>query len=293
MKMTLGLLLMSTSMAVMIAAANQENRQTTVTQKGDPLVWLPDPLMLADGNKLAHKNKDGAVEVFHAGRLDYDPGMKTFTIYGVLPDNERDRIIETTAPAGYREKVDALKKASEKIDGKEVKEVSVQLDKLPPDFDMKYAGLKKSVVRYDAASLTLTAFQPLADKEVKALLLAAGEPGLRDTMHELYVQSNRFCVSPWWLFWSYILATLGELCLSPVGLSMVSKLAPARFATMLMGVWMLTSAFGNFAAGALGEVWGTIPPVQFFLLSTAVVGGAAVVLFVLVRRVVALMHGVK
>src|SRR4029078_7633104 len=115
----------------------------------------------------------------------------------------------------------------------------------------------------------------------------------RATIHELYKQSNQFRVSAWWLFWSYILATLGELCLSPVGLSMVSKLAPAKFATMLMGVWMLTSAFGNFAAGALGEDWGNIPPLDFFVLAAAVVGGAALVLLVLVRFVTSAMHGVK
>jgi POT family proton-dependent oligopeptide transporter len=95
------------------------------------------------------------------------------------------------------------------------------------------------------------------------------------------------------LFWSYILATLGELCLSPVGLSMVSKLAPARYDTTLMGVWMLTSAFGNFVAGSLGEIWGTITPVSFFLLATVVVAGAAVVLLVLVRLATSLMHGVR
>ena len=74
---------------------------------------------------------------------------------------------------------------------------------------------------------------------------------------------------------------------------MISKLAPAKFATMLMGVWFLTSAFGNYAAGALGEVWGTIPPINFFLLVTAVVGGSGLILFFLVRVVTATMHGVK
>src|SRR5262249_6756792 len=147
---------------------------------------------------------------------------------------------------------------SKKIDDKEVKSASVKLASLPPGFDMKWAGLKQSVVRYNAADYTLTAYQPLADKEVKALRKAGGEPVLRDTINELYQQSNTFRVSPMWLFWTYILATLGELCLSPVGLSMVSKLSPAKYATMLMGVWLLTSAFGNFAAGALGEIWGTI-----------------------------------
>jgi POT family proton-dependent oligopeptide transporter len=74
---------------------------------------------------------------------------------------------------------------------------------------------------------------------------------------------------------------------------MVSKLAPAKFATMLMGVWMLTSAFGNFAAGAMGEIWGTVTPINFFVAAAGVVAGAAAVLFVLVRWVTAAMHGVK
>ena len=100
-------------------------------------------------------------------------------------------------------------------------------------------------------------------------------------------------VGPMWLAGAYALHTVGELMLSPVGLSMVSKLAPAKFATMLMGVWMLTSAFGNFAAGALGEDWGTTPPVWFFLRTTIVAGGAALVLLLLVRVVTKTMHGVK
>src|SRR5262249_15989398 len=163
------------------------------------------------------------------------------------------------------------------------------LDKLPPGFDLKYSGLKKSVVEFKShdGKGTLTAHTKLVQKEVKGLLVAAGEPAFRDTIHRLYVESTRFRVSSSSLFWSYILATLGELCLSPVGLSMVSKLAPAKFATMLMGVWLLTGAFGNFAAGAMGEVWGTITPIDFFLWATGIVGGAALVLLVLVRGVTA------
>ena len=55
----------------------------------------------------------------------------------------------------------------------------------------------------------------------------------------------------------------------------------------------MTNAFGNFVAGTLGEIWGTIPPVQFFLLSAAVVAGSALILLVLVRLVSRAMHGVK
>jgi len=102
-----------------------------------------------------------------------------------------------------------------------------------------------------------------------------------------------FKVSPMWLVVSYILATIGELCLSPVGLSMANKLAPARYSTMLMGLWLLVSAFGNFAAGALGEVYGTITPQAYFAYTTLVLVVAAMVLFVGSKKLTSMMHGVK
>ena len=60
-------------------------------------------------------------------------------------------------------------------------------------------------------------------------------------------------VSPMWLVLSYLFQVLGELCLSPVGLSAMSRLAPARVAGLVMGVWFLASAVGNFLAGIGGE----------------------------------------
>jgi dipeptide/tripeptide permease len=288
MKMVLGLLLMSLAMTVMAAAAQRENQAASVPLQG---AKLPAPLTVKDGK--IGVEKDGRVELFHAGRLTLDPEKPTIHISGVLTDNEANLLIESTAPPDYRAKINELKKASEAIDRKHVKSVQVQLGKPPPGFDMSWSGLDPSLIRYHAPTQTLVAFKPLADREVKALLVAGGDPQFRATVAQLYAVSNQFRVSPWWLFWTYILATLGELCLSPVGLSMVSKLAPAKFATMLMGVWMLTSAFGNFVAGTLGEIWGTIPPAQFFLLSAAVVAGAALVLLVLVRLVSRAMHGVK
>ncbi len=287
-KMTLGLLAMSASMAVMLGAAKEENRLTEVAWKTP----LPSGISETPSHQLAH-GKEGHLETFHAGRLTSD-GQK-LVMYGVLDKNECDLLIEMSAPESYQRIVNELKKKSEAIDGDKVKSVEVELDPIPPGFDMKFSGLKKSVVAFHGqdGKGKLVAHQKLVQKEIKGLLVAAGAPDFRDTVHTLYVESTKFRVSSWWLFWSYILATLGELCLSPVGLSMVSKLAPARFATMLMGVWMLTSAFGNFAAGAMGEIWGTIPPTDFFLLAAGVVAGSAVVLFVLVRAVTAAMHGVK
>lgn len=288
MKMVLGLVFMSLSMIVMVAAANRETQSTSVPLQGDK---LSASLTVVEGK--IGREKDGKVELFHAGRLTFDPATRTLHIWGVLTDNEANLLIESTAPPDYRKKVDELREASAKIDGQQVRSATVQLEETPPGFDMAWSGLNPSVIRYDPLTHTLTARKRMADKEVKALLVAGGDPHFRATVEQLYAASNPFRVSPWWLVWTYVLATMGELCLSPVGLSMVSKLAPAKFATMLMGVWLLTNAFGNFVAGTLGEIWGTIPPVQFFLLSAAAVAGSALVLLVLVRLVTRAMHGVK
>ncbi len=56
-------------------------------------------------------------------------------------------------------------------------------------------------------------------------------------------------VGPWWLVGVYLSQTIGELCLSPVGLSTTTKLAPARLTGLMMGVWFLSISFGNFLAG--------------------------------------------
>jgi POT family proton-dependent oligopeptide transporter len=59
-------------------------------------------------------------------------------------------------------------------------------------------------------------------------------------------------VSPWWLVASYLLQTFGELSLSPVGLSSMTKLAPRKFAGQMMGVWFLATSIGNLIAGLVG-----------------------------------------
>ncbi len=61
--------------------------------------------------------------------------------------------------------------------------------------------------------------------------------------------TGRGKVSPWWLVGCYFIQTLGELCLSPVGSSTVTKLSPGRMVGLMMGVWFLSIAFGDFLAG--------------------------------------------
>jgi POT family proton-dependent oligopeptide transporter len=58
-------------------------------------------------------------------------------------------------------------------------------------------------------------------------------------------------VGPHWLFMVFAVHTLGELMLSPVGLSMVSRVSPAKLSALLMGVWMLSSAIAGYLAGSL------------------------------------------
>ena len=65
-----------------------------------------------------------------------------------------------------------------------------------------------------------------------------------------------------WLLGYFVVITIGELYLSPIGLSLVSKVAPARMVSMLMGVWLATSFVGNFIAGWLGSFWSSMDKVE-------------------------------
>jgi POT family proton-dependent oligopeptide transporter len=84
-----------------------------------------------------------------------------------------------------------------------------------------------------------------------------------------------------WLFAFFVVITIGELYLSPIGLSLVSKVAPVRMVSMMMGVWLATSFVGNFLAGYLGGFWSSMDKVSFFLMIAAVAAGAAVIIWVL------------
>jgi len=82
-----------------------------------------------------------------------------------------------------------------------------------------------------------------------------------------------------WLFAYFVVITIGELYLSPIGLSLVSKVAPVRMVSMLMGLWLATSFIGNFLAGYLGSFWSSMGKVHFFLMIAAVAAVAGVVIF--------------
>ena len=73
--------------------------------------------------------------------------------------------------------------------------------------------------------------------------------------------------------------TLGELYLSPVGLSLVTKVAPAHILSMMMGVWLATSFTGGFLAGFLGSFWSRMEKPEFFLMIAGIAALAGVMIF--------------
>ena len=73
-----------------------------------------------------------------------------------------------------------------------------------------------------------------------------------------------------WLFGYFVILTIGELYLSPVGLSLVTKIAPARILSMMMGVWLASSFVGGFLAGWIGSFWSRMEKPEFFLMVAAI-----------------------
>ncbi|MFZ9595518.1 MAG: hypothetical protein ACO3A2_05510, partial [Bdellovibrionia bacterium] len=86
-----------------------------------------------------------------------------------------------------------------------------------------------------------------------------------------------------WLVGCTWIYTVGELYLSPIGLSLVTKIAPARLVSMLMGVWLMSSFFGNYLSGYLGTYYEKMSQENFFLLLAALGGITSLALFSLQR----------
>ncbi len=100
-------------------------------------------------------------------------------------------------------------------------------------------------------------------------------------------------VSPMWLVVVYLLHTVGELCLSPVGLSAMTKLAPARIGSLLMGVWFLSLSVGNYLGGRIASMYESLPLPTLFGLIAAFGIAAGLILSLFVKPTKALMGGVK
>ncbi len=111
-------------------------------------------------------------------------------------------------------------------------------------------------------------------------------------------------VSPMWLILAYVLHTFGELSLSPIGLSMVTKLSPVKFSSLLMGVWFMANAAANWLAGMLSTLYpepGTTTHLlgfaitslsDFFLIFVIMSFVASLILFAIYKYLMKMMHGI-
>jgi len=96
----------------------------------------------------------------------------------------------------------------------------------------------------------------------------------------LYTDTAWPGVSPMWLIVTYFLQTCGELCLSPVGLSSITKLSPKRLVGQMMGTWFMGAALGNLIAGLIGGQFETLPLPTLFTAVAAVAGGAGLLFLI-------------
>lgn len=104
-------------------------------------------------------------------------------------------------------------------------------------------------------------------------------------------------VSMLWLVLAYFFHTLGELCLSPVGLSYMSKLSPQKFVGLIFGFWFLASAIANLFAGLMGglidKISSTYSMSTFFIIIAAMPITVAVLLILFSPKLKKLMHGIQ
>ena len=91
--------------------------------------------------------------------------------------------------------------------------------------------------------------------------------------------------SMWWLVITYFCNTVGELCLSPIGLSMVSKLAPIKYATLLMGLWLASNGIANILGGFIASNIEKLGAGDIFALISAVVISLGAILLIFSKKI--------
>jgi POT family proton-dependent oligopeptide transporter len=283
-KMLAAMILMALSFAAMVAGARVENR--TVTRQ--PLAALPAGVAtkpLDDGRLVVGEGD--------AGRLTYDPQAHELQARGVLPRYVVTGLLRSTAPAPFAAELAGLEAKTRQASPDAP--VRVSLASAPDGYAMPFSDAEASErgVAWDAATRSMTLTKWVEAPTIADLTAAGAPPAWREGLSALEEASSGARVSGMWLMLSYIFATLGELCLSPVGLSMVTKLAPARFASLFMGVWMLASSVAQYAGGSIGETWGIVAPPEYFMLFVWTSIAGAVVLAFLVRPLRRLMHEVR
>ncbi|UCF32741.1 MAG: peptide MFS transporter [Phycisphaerales bacterium] len=312
-KMAFGVFFLSCAYGILIMAAQVENGQTSTSLRS-----LPEGVQIDENGKVYSESTDGAEDggevertYYGATRLTYQDGQ--LQMRGVLNELDWIRALAATANPTYRQVIaELVEKAETRADevrgaqragelpGDYEWEVSVSIPEKVGDFD-PLAGLptegqgreRVTIARWDADTRTLTVTSALSDRGQAELLAAGADPEFREALTSIYRESSVLKVSILWLLAFYLVLTIGELCLSPVGLSLVTKAAPPKLVGLFMGLWFFTTGFvANFLAHTVGGYWGTITPAAYFMIFGVIGLVATVIMLSLIRVLKPMLHGV-
>jgi POT family proton-dependent oligopeptide transporter len=309
MKMAFGVFFLSCAYGVMLMAASAENQSTSTALAEPP----PGLEVGQDGVLYNVVEDDGETkEVYYgATRLRWQDGR--LLMRGVLPDLHWMRALGATSSEAYQRTAEELfEKAEERAEevrvakqaGKTDQDATWQVNvKVPPELgELKpIAGWptievddeEVPAVEWDPQMRTLTAKATLSERGKAQVLAAGADPEFSRAVTEIYQESSTLRISIAWLLAFYLVITIGELCLSPVGLSLVTKAAPPKYVGLFMGFWFFTTgAVSNFLAHVVGGQWGTMTPAEYFIIFGVLGAIATVIMLLLLRVLKPLLHGV-
>lgn len=167
-------------------------------------------------------------------------------------------------------------------------------DSFPAYIDTAVAELRKQGVR-DEVLKRIEGYKDASfkssDKLKAAVAKVAGPEASERYSSVILEKSYQFLVSPWWLIIGYGIVTLGELMLSPMGLSLVSKVAPINIRGLMMGGWFVATAIGNKLT-MIGVYWSIWKQSNFFLVLGLCAFAMAILLAILLKPLKKAMPGV-
>lgn len=284
-KMVMGLAMVAVAFGVMWPAAQRESGPSEA-----PLVALPDGIAVDKEGRVYTVDPQSEERVFYgATRLRYDTQQRKLLMNGVLPDLDLLKLLADTSPPGFRKSLESVVERSLEVTRKQP--LVQVLSDAPAGFAIVGAEATK-VASWNAETKTLTVNATIGARAKAELLASTGDPALKAATEAVFVSSAKNRVTVWWLVLFFMCLTMGELCLSPVGLSLVTKLAPPKHVGILMGGWFLATAAAEFFANKFGAYWGQLLPGDYFLIFVVMCGAGALFMAVLVPMMKRRMHGV-
>jgi POT family proton-dependent oligopeptide transporter len=284
-KMVFGLAMVAVAFGVMLPAAQREAGPSQ-----SPLATLPGAFGVDEDGRIFTTDSEGEERIFYgATRLRYDAGEQVLLMSGVLPDLDRLKILSETAPAGFKKTIKTIVEKSKAL--KKGDELTEVLANPPAGFAMVGEEARKAAA-WDSETNTLTVKQQIGARAEVELLATTADPAFKAAVDGIYVDSSKHRVTIWWLILFFMCLTMGELCLSPVGLSLVTKLAPPKHVGVFMGGWFLATAIAEFAANMFGAYWGKMVPWKYFLIFIVMCSAGALLMALLIRPMKRMMHGV-